>query len=332
MKQESLTHNKVKNDFRSYVAQTKSKIDSELSKLTSILSDLKLHPEIEYAVLSRGKRLRPLLVILSAESVGGTRDQVMKLALAFELMHTATLVHDDIIDRDEMRRDKPTVHTKWSVNDAILTGDALIALAIEQASSYGEAILKTVAHGALELCEGEQMDIELSLKNPTEESYFKRIREKSASLFKASTYCGALAGGGSSSEIDSLSAFGENFGIAYQLRDDLLDLTHKGTNVLKDLESGSVTLPVIHFYGNSSPEEKRQFESKLQEVMKPNWSMSTELSESILRMLVQSGSLSYCKKKIDEHIDRAVAAVSGLKKSEFKTFLIEMTNMLRTSD
>lgn len=332
LKQEYSTRTGIKDDFRSYVSKTKSQIDSELRKLSSTLSELNLHPQIEYALLSQGKRLRPLLVILSAESVGGNRDEVMSLALAFELMHTATLVHDDIIDQDDMRRDKPAVHTKWSVNDAILAGDALIALAVELASGYGEKILKTVARSALELCDGEHMDITFSLEITTEESYFKRIREKSASLFRASTYCGALAGGGSPSEINALSAFGENFGIAYQLKDDLIDLTHKGTNALKDLESGNTTLPIIHFYMNSTLDKRKEIESTLQTLKTQNRNMDTELTKNILKTIQQTGSLEYCKKKIDAHLDHAVASISGLKESEFKAYLVEMTKILRTQD
>lgn len=332
MNQESVTHSEEKKDFKSYISETKNQIDSELSKLTSILSDLKLYPEIEYAVLSRGKRLRPLLVILSAESVGGTQNKAMKLALAFELMHTATLVHDDIIDQDEMRRDKPAVHTRWSVNSAILTGDALIALAIEQASSYGEAILKTVAHSALELCDGEQMDMDLSLKNANQESYFKRIREKSASLFRASTYCGALAARGSRSEVDALADFGEDFGIAYQLRDDLLDLTYEGTAVFKDLEIGRLTLPLIHFHAECSPNQKKQLSAMLHAVKNKSSKVNDKSQGVILQILQQTGSIDYCEKKIDQYLSRAANSLSGLKETKFKAYLSEMTNTLRNDN
>jgi len=317
-------------DFKSYILKTKSLIDAELSKLVSNLSELNLYPQIEYSVLSEGKRLRPLLVILSAESVGGNRSNVVDLALAFELMHTATLVHDDIIDQDEMRRGKPAVHKKWSVNDAILTGDALIALAVELASSYGETILKTVAHSALELCDGEQMDIKFSLEQATEESYFKRIREKSASLFAASTFSGALAGGGTAKEVKALSEFGEHFGIAYQLRDDLLDLTLKQGVVSKDLKSGRITLPLIHFYANSSLQEKKQVESKLQTLLKGSHMRDFTTAQSIVGILRDAGSVDYCEKKIDDHLQRAVVSISALKDSEYKTYLVEMTRALKT--
>jgi geranylgeranyl pyrophosphate synthase len=271
-----------------------------------------------------------MLTILSAEAVGGRRDKVMQLALAFELMHTATLVHDDAIDQDETRRNKPALHKKWSVNDAILTGDALIALAVESASKYGEKILKTVARSALELCDGERMDITSSLQTATEESYFKRIREKSASLFRASTYCGASAGGGTPSEIDTLSAFGEHFGIAYQLKDDIIDLVQNGTCILEGEKSGNITLPLIHLYANVTPSQRKEMQNKLQALTKQKGNIqSTQLSRSILETIRSTGSLEYCEKKIDEHLSRAVSCIFSLRDSMHKAYLIELAEVLR---
>jgi len=252
----------------------------------------------------------------------------MPLAMAFELMHTATLVHDDIIDQDDTRRDRPAVHVKWSVNDAILTGDALIALSVDLASRYGQTILKTVAQSALKLCEGEHADITFTLENITEDSYFRRIREKSASLFRAATYCGALAGDGAPSEVEALSTFGENFGIAYQLRDDILDLTQSGKPALKDLKKGTVTLPLIRAYVSSSPQQRNQLESQVKTVVKGD--LSGTVTSSLLQTISQTGSLDYCEMKIDEHLRQAVDSVSSLKDSECKSYLVEMTNALKS--
>ncbi len=320
----------IQDGFKSYISNVKSQIETELVKLTTKLSGLYLHPQIEYAVLSKGKRLRPLLTILSAESVGGKRDKVMSLALAFELMHTATLVHDDIIDQDEMRRNRPALHKKWSTNDAILTGDALIALSVDLASGYGQSILKTVAHSALQLCDGEKMDITFSIQSATEEMYLERIKAKSASLFRASTYCGALAGGGSRAEVNSLSSFGENFGIAYQLKDDLADLINEGNLLLRDLKNGTITLPLIHAYSNSSLDEQKRIDIQLQKLMIAKNTAKTETAENLLRIIRHTGSLDYCEKKMEDHLHRAIASITKLKDTEYKTYLAEMTRALRT--
>jgi len=330
LKQEYSFRHHPKEAFKLYLSNTKNEIESELKRLVSSLSELSLHPQIEYAVLSQGKRLRPLLVILSAESVGGNRDKVTPLALAFELMHTATLIHDDIIDDDDTRRDRPALHRKWSVNDAILTGDSLIAFSVDLASGCGQTILKTVALSALELCEGEHADIAFSLDKTSEEAYFKKIKEKSASLFKAATYCGALAGGGTPSEVESLSNFGENFGIAYQLRDDVLDLRQKGTLMPRDLKSGRITLPLIHAYAASNWLERKQMKSQIKTLTNSAPTRSGKVARDLVQTIDQTGALDYSEKKIDDHLHLAVTSVSSLRDTEYKGYLIEMTKALKT--
>jgi len=330
LKQEFAFEDHLGDAFKSYISKAKSQIESELARVVSELSGLSLHSQIEYAVLSKGKRLRPLLVVLSAESVGGNRKKVMSLALAFEFMHTATLVHDDIIDQDDTRRDRPAMHKKWSLNQAILAGDSLIALAIDLASPYGETIMKTVANSALELCDGENMDIAFSPQMMNEESYFRKIRKKSASLFQAAAYCGALAGGGTLSEVNSLSAFGENFGMAYQLRDDLLDLTNKGTDAFKDLRRGRLTLPLIHSYRNCSPHERKQIDDGLQTLLSTTSSTNTKSTKRILEIIRKTGSLEYCEKRVDEFINQAVTRISKIKEAEYRTYLVEMVKALKS--
>ncbi len=315
--------------YENYLNQTRKLIDFELSKFVSSLSHLKLHPQIEYALLSKGKRLRPLLVILSAQSVGGKAEKVMPLALAFELMHTATLVHDDIIDKDETRRGIPALHVKWSVNDAILTGDAMIASAVNLASSYGEEILKTVSNSALELCDGEHLDISLSLDSATEEEYFLKIKEKSASLFRAAAYSGALAGGGSPSEINSLSMFGESFGVAYQLKDDLTDLKYTSSSVSRDLKRGRVTLPLIHFYSTSNLKERQELKSNFQKALKNRETLNSLAAEGILKSLIAAGSFAYVEQKINHYLQQAILSVKPLQNTVYKEHLVQMASSLK---
>ena len=332
MKQEYTLRTNLESAFRSYAASTRSQVELELSNFVSRLSNLNLHPQIEYATLSQGKRLRPLLTILSAESVGGNRDRVMSLALAFEFMHTATLIHDDIIDQDEMRRGRPAVCRKWSVNEAILTGDACIALAVDLASEYGESVMKIIAQSALELCDGEQIDVTSALRTSTEELYFKRIRDKSASLFRAAAHCGALAGGGTALEAHSLSTFAEDLGIAYQLKDDLLDLTTEGNGCLKDLRQGRITLPLINTYLTSSPGEREKIETKLEDLMNQNWPFlqHCDTLEDLLRIIRQKGSFDYCQERIDQYLRRAVDSISMLEDTEYKAYLVCVANELKT--
>ena len=313
--------------FKEYFSVTKKQVELELSNFVSSLSHLSLHSRIEYAVLTEGKRFRPLLVILSAESVGGNRRKVMPLALAFEIMHTATLVHDDIIDQDEMRRGRLSLYKKWSINDAILTGDALIALAVNVASAYGENILKNVSQTALELCEGESLDLVDSLET-TEEDYFNRIRYKSASLCTSAAYCGAIAGEGTPGDARSLAMFGESFGIAYQLRDDILDFGIRDSN-FKNPENGRVTLPLIYCYARSSADEKREIE-KFQARLKSNPSEANERAGKILKLIHRKGAFEYCEKIIDMYLSQALTSISTLKETRYKAYLTEMATTLRS--
>jgi geranylgeranyl pyrophosphate synthase len=269
------------------------------------------------------------LVILSAQSVGEHVKKVMPLALAFELMHTATLVHDDIIDQDLTRRGKPALHVKWSVNDAILVGDAMIALAVNLASGYGEEILKTVSESALELCDGEHVDISLSLDSATEEEYFTKIKKKSASLFRAAAYSGALAGGGSPPEISSLSSFGENFGIAYQLKDDLTDLRYTDISISRDLKKGRVTLPLIHLYNTSGSKEKQQLKIYLQKALENQTAFDGAIAKDILKSLIATGAFTYVEQKIERYIQQAIGSVKPLEDTIYKEYLVQMANSLR---
>ncbi len=326
MNQKYLVESAAGIDFLNYFSTAKKEVENELKKFLSTLTRLDLYPKIEYALMSEGKRFRPVLAILAAESVGGERSKVMPLALAFELIHNATLVHDDIIDHDEFRRNRPSLYKKWSVNEAILTGDALIALSISLASSYGADIIDTVARSALELCEGERMDLVGSLKTITEEAYFKRIKDKSASLCRAAAYCGGKAGGGLSAEINALSKFGENFGVAYQLRDDVLDFA-SGDPTLKDLVDKKITLPLIHCYNNSTKEEKKRIEN-LQSLISENPSSAIEKIDELMQLIDEKGSIEYCEKKIDNYLSNAMAAIDVLKDTDYKRHLIEMIKAL----
>lgn len=267
--------------------------------------DLKLHEKIKYVLLSCGKRLRPLIVILSTQSVGGNRDEVMPLALAIELLHAATLVHDDIIDEDEFRRGILAVQEKLSVNDAILVGDALISIAINLAADHGKEIVKILSDTSLSLCDGECMDLSIKLIKTSEKEYFKKISNKSASLFKASAKCGAIAGGGTDYQVKCLTHFGEHFGIAYQLSDDLSDLTCMKEDVPKDLTKRRISLPLIHLHSSKKQVEREILLNDLQSLARNDSGFENIVLKKVLLDLEINGSTSYCGKKIHEYINQS---------------------------
>ena len=303
-------------DFHSYVLGTKHSIESELERLLSKISDVKLHPLLEFALLSNGKRLRPILTMLSAQSVGGDPKKVEQLALSFELLHTATLVHDDIIDKDTCRRGVKTLYSKWFTKGALLAGDALIALSVNLATEFGPEIMKILSEAGLEISDGEYIDAVLSLDNATEQQYFTKIEKKSASLFRCATCCGALAAGGTPLEVEALGRFGEYFGMAYQVNDDLDDLLGKD-QISRDLRNGNVTLPLLHVYqhGNGAAKElvKRNF---------GNRNVTLAAMEEVRERMEELGVFRYCRGKIAEYIEKSRSSLEVVRDSKFKDYLM----------
>lgn len=304
----------VPESFLAYLSEAKKQVDVELCRMLSSLKELRLHPQMEYAALSQGKRLRPVLVLMSGEAVGGNRAGLMPLALAFELIHTATLVHDDIIDGDLLRRGVPTLYRQWK-DKAILGGDALFVHAINLVAGFGSEIMKIVCRATLEVCDGEFMDVSLNLPSATEEEYLLKIRKKSASLFGTAAQCGCIAGRGRDVEVKALATYGEYFGMAYQVSDDLKELeTEK--SIPSDLKNRRVTLPYVHLYRHGS-DSMRNLLRETFERRKPSLSDAAE----IFKGLEEFGSLEYCQRKIEEYAEVAEKSLASLRDNEYKDYL-----------
>jgi geranylgeranyl pyrophosphate synthase len=302
--------------YQAYLNEARMGISTETSKLISRLNGFRLKKKIVYALQTRGKLLRPTMVLLSGQSVGGKKELLKKLALSVELLHNATLVHDDILDNDHFRRDALAVHSKWGVRSAILVGDALASLSLNLSSEYGEEISGLVAQACLSLCDGEYMDAIGVTNKVTEKYYFEKIDKKSAALFKVAAKCGAIAGGGTASEIKSLTKFGENFGIAYQITDDLSDITSLKDGVVPG-QNDFQTLPFIHLYESTGKKENGL------KVLSP---------EEIYGLLLSSNSLRYCSNKIKEYLDKAVANLDVLKDTCYKFYLLKMVENIITDN
>lgn len=317
------------NDYQLYLAETRNLVDSKLSNLSQRIADLRLIKKIEYVLQSHGKRLRPVLLLLSAQNVGAEREDVMQLALAIELLHTATLVHDDILDQDNFRRNALAAHAKWSVKEAILIGDALASFALNLAADYGGDVLKTVSQTSLLLCDGEYLDVNVTKTHLSENEYLEKIRRKSASLFKAAAQCGTIAGGGSHLEVESLSRFGENLGMAYQIKDDLADIAYLRNRVPRDLKDCRATFPLVRLYESSNAAEKESLVENLNNFMMLKDSRKQKFWKEIRMNLKNNGSAGYCCGKIDEYLAQATLQISGLRDNCFKSYLCSMAESLR---
>jgi octaprenyl-diphosphate synthase len=317
----------AENGIQCYFEDVGTAVDSELQTLMAKITELKLQKLIEYVLRTRGKRLRPALVLLSGESVGGEKRNLKRLALAIELLHSATLVHDDILDQDLFRRNILSVYAKWSVKEAILVGDALASLALTLCRDYSSEVFYVMANTCLMLSDGEYMDVEVNT-GMSEMDYIEKAKKKSASLFKAAAKCGALASNGSSCEVDALAGFGENYGVAFQIRDDVTDVTTTENEVPSDVDEFRATLPLIHWY-ETAAKNADDLLQKLGSAKRKNFLDARALIGKLCFNLESSGSLRYCTTKIDLYVDRAVEAVAPLRESVYKNYLVEMAESLR---
>ena len=186
-----------------------------------------LYDPIAYTILQSGKRLRPMLCLLANDLFGGDEQEALWPALALETFHNFTLIHDDIMDKAPLRRGKPTVYQKWNSDIAILSGDAMLAMAFQFAlkPKKGAELGKQLGKVAIEICEGQQMDLNFeTLGNVTIDEYLEMIRLKTAVLLATALQMGATVAGANETDIQRLYDFGINLGMSFQLQDDILDL------------------------------------------------------------------------------------------------------------
>ncbi len=210
------------------IEELQEKIANSLKQLPVYDEPAGLYQPISYTLEQGGKRLRPLLALVSAQVFGGNPDKALPAATAIEIFHNFTLLHDDIIDQAPLRRGRDTVHKKWNINTAILSGDTMFAIAFGQlAKSDPEklpGLMDVFTKTAIEVCEGQQYDINFEESdNVSIDGYINMIRLKTAVLLAASLKIGAIIAGADEDECSKIYQFGENLGIAFQLQDDLLD-------------------------------------------------------------------------------------------------------------
>lgn len=239
----------------------KEKLEKYLTRIEARLPELipsqpaNIYAPVAYVMEKGGKRLRPILTLVACEMYGGTIDRALDAALAIEYLHNFTLVHDDIMDNSNFRHGQPTIHVKWDLPTAVLSGDVLAGLGFKALQSYSnwtnfDAIHCRYVDAFLNVCEGQALDILFNSKSDVnEDEYFEMISKKTANMIQASLALGALCAGALEKDIKYLEVFGKNLGLAFQIQDDLLDLTADETKLGKmvglDLIEKKKTLLVI---------------------------------------------------------------------------------------
>ena len=275
-------------------------IDVEIKNSLDTVDPEELQKSTQHLIMAGGKKIRPSLVVLSSEAVGGTAEVALKTAAAVELIHTFSLIHDDIMDKDEMRRGKPSVHILWGEPMAILAGDTLFSKAFETVLetpidniSYERVLnaLKTVVDACIKICEGQASDMCFEGNfEVNEEEYMNMIYKKTAALIAAATKAGAILGGGSKEQVKALAEYGRLIGMAFQIQDDYLDVVSEETDIGKpvgsDIVKGKMTLMVVHALSKASVEDKEALISILKENNEKN-------VENAIKIFEKYGSINY---------------------------------------
>jgi len=279
-----------------------------------------LYDALSYIKETGGKRLRPIICLLSAEAVGGSREKALSTAIAIELLHNASLVHDDIIDENYIRRKNPSNPARYGEKKAIIIGDLLFGLSCEMLARCGvPEVVGFVSNAVADIAMGQYLEFTLrTLQDVTEQLYMEVAELKTASTFMASAEAGAVLGGGSEVEIEKLRTYGKNLGIAFQIQDDILDICGDpaitGKPVGLDIKNGERTILVIHALNHSKNQEKEYITTILSRDSEPG-SFDIERVRSIL---VDAGSIDHALQLSKGFIRNAGTCIAGLDDSEAK--------------
>jgi len=298
-----------------------------------VQSQVALIPTIgNYIQDGGGKRIRPAVLLMSARMAGYTGEQAVLYAAVIEFIHTATLVHDDIIDESELRRGRDAVHTRWGNHVTVLFGDFLYLKSMSLALTQDNLeIIRLLCDVTLRIVEGEIYQLTKNgVVDLTEEEHFDIVRRKTAYLFAGSAKIGGMLGPTTREQQDALWDYGLNIGMAFQIVDDLLDFTGEevvlGKPVGGDLREGKMTLPVIHLLGR----DERGAALIRQAVL--DRSLSLEEWRELRSLLVQHRSIEYARRLAAEYVERARKALYAFPPSESRDALIFLPDYVISRD
>ena len=309
-------------NIRSLIAQDMGAVDEVIRE--------KLHSHValirqvsEYIINSGGKRLRPSLVLLSAGTFDYSGKRHHDLAAVVEFIHTATLLHDDVVDASELRRSKATANALFGNAASVLVGDFLYSRAFQMMVEVDNMrVMQVLADATNTIAEGEVLQL-LNCRDPDvdEENYLRVIRYKTAKLFEAATRLGAILGGSSPAEEEAMAAYGIHLGTAFQLTDDILDYSgdyqDTGKNLGDDLAEGKPTLPLIYAIKNGSSEQAAIIRRAIEKSGDGGF-------QPVLEVIQQTGALDYARQRAQDESNIASATIASLPNSEYKECLLQL--------
>ncbi len=277
----------------------------------------------QYIIKQKGKQMRPMFVFLSAGLCGGINDSTYRGASLVELLHTASLVHDDVVDNANERRGFFSVNALWKNKVAVLIGDFLLAKGLLLSVRNDEHILlKIVSEAVEQMSEGELLQIEKARKLDIQEDiYFEIIQKKTASLIASCCACGAASVGIAEDQVQLLRSFGEKVGIAFQIKDDLFDfgLDDVGKPVGNDIKEKKLTLPLIYALRNTSASEKKHIINLVR-----NHSENKEKVAEVIAFVRSSGGMDYATEKMLQYQSEAFAILETFPASEYRSALEQL--------
>ncbi|MES2900738.1 MAG: octaprenyl diphosphate synthase [Pseudomonadota bacterium] len=304
-------------------------IASDMAAVNTVIRE-RLHSEVtlvnqiaEYIIGAGGKRIRPVLVLLVANAYGYKGTAHHELAAVVEFIHTATLLHDDVVDESSMRRGRQTANALFGNAASVLVGDFLYSRAFQMMVGLDSMrVMQILSDATNVIAEGEVLQL-LNMHDPdvSQESYLKVIRSKTAKLFEAAAELGALISGANDVQIAAAGEYGRSLGTAFQLIDDVLDYAGDadaiGKNVGDDLREGKPTLPLIYLMENGTAEQRELVRNCIEQGDEKNF-------DSILAAITSSGALEYTRGQAEAAASRAAEAVAGLPESVYKQSLLQL--------
>lgn len=317
--------------------QIRSVVEADFKAVDKFIVD-QLHSNVplvenigHYIVDAGGKRMRPLLVLLAAKACKIDNQAHVSLAAVIEFIHTATLLHDDVVDMSSLRRGRPTVNEHWNNPSSVLVGDFIYSRSFQILVTLGNMkIMEIIADTTNRIAEGEVLQlISKNNPNPTEQNYLQVIQNKTAILFQAAGQCGAILANASAEEELALTRFGMHLGTAFQLIDDVLDYAGDseslGKNIGDDLAEGKPTLPLIYALEHGSAEQAELIRQALTDEQ-----LQDEQLNQVIEIVKDCGALDYARKLANSESDQALACLNMLPPSEYRDALTSMVKFSNT--
>lgn len=308
--------NYLRDDLRRFEQTFNQAVESNVSLLDSIM---------KYVVKTKGKQLRPMFVILSGKVCGEINEQTYRAASLVELLHTATLVHDDVVDDSDQRRGFFSINALWKNKIAVLVGDYLLSKGLLLSLENRDfRTLEILTHAVKEMSEGELLQAEKARRlDITEDIYFEIIRCKTASLISCACGAGAYSVNQNDDEANLMKKFGEKVGIAFQIKDDLFDYgkADVGKPTGNDIKEKKMTLPLIYTLNNCDQTTKRKILSLFKNAQKNKREIGY-----ILDVVKEHKGISYAEQRMTDYIQEAFSILEHFKESDAKKYLEELVN------